>query len=110
MQLAPEYQVNIQGLHPIMRRPLKAAEKIWKAHGRPEGVTITAGLNGVHSAGSWHYCGCAVDLRNNYFNAVEKRQVFEELKAALPEYDVIGHSTHIHIEPSDSLAEKWRLI
>ena len=110
MQLAPEYNVVIQGLHPCMRLPLKKAEAIWKAHGRPEGVTITCGLNGIHSASSWHYCGCAVDLRTNYFNATERQTVYNELKKALPGYDVVWHTSHIHVEPGDDLARKWGVL
>ena len=101
---------DIKGLHILMRRVLREAEKIWKENGRPEGITITAGLDGAHSAGSWHYYGLAVDLRNHYFDETTKQKVYLALKATLPDYDVILHSTHIHVEPSDLLAEKWGLL
>lgn len=119
--------------HPVMRVPRKIVERIWKEHGRREGVTITAGENGEHSAGSWHYCGCAEDYRNNYldnrtyfdekggvmapydstcrvWDEEEKQQIHRELVEALPGYDVVLHSTHIHIEPGDRLARQWGIL
>lgn len=93
-----------------MRAALAAAEKIWVKHGREEGITITAGLDGVHSAGSWHYYGCAIDIRNHYFTDEEKQTTYLELKKALSEYDIIKHATHIHIEPGNPLARKWGLL
>lgn len=102
--------VSLQGLHPVMRKVLKKAESLWKESGQPEGITVTATMDGVHSAGSWHYCGCAVDLRTRYWSKETRKEVYNKLKAKLPEYDVVYHSTHIHVEPSDSLAKQWRLM
>lgn len=101
---------SIAGLHLLMRPVLKVAEQIWKDAGRPEGVLITAGLDGIHSAGSWHYYGLALDLRNNYFDEATKKEVAKKLKTALPSYDVVIHSTHIHVEPSNLLAERHGLL
>lgn len=90
----------IAGLDIKMRPVLIEAEKIWKRYGREEGITITSGLDGVHSAGSLHYYGRAIDLRTRYFSESEKSVVFQELKEVLDEtlYDVVSHSTHIHVE------------
>ena len=116
--------------HPVMKHAQKTADRIWKEHGRVEGVTITSGKNGVHGPGSWHYYGAAEDCRTNYhyrqcyhngsmedypiasgiWGDSERREVYEELKAALPEYDVIWHDSHIHIEPGDNLARTWGLL
>lgn len=116
--------------HPVMKKAMKVAERIWKAHDRAEGITVTAGKDGVHSAGSWHYYGAAGDLRTNYvdkmyweadnyhdyppeseiWSPAEKREVYDELKGALPGYDICWHDSHIHMEPGDSLAKKWGLL
>lgn len=109
MELANK-SVDIRGLHPIMRKAMKAADRLWKEEGRPNGITVTAGLNGVHSAGSWHYSGCAVDIRNNYWPEDKKIRVHAELKRRLLGYDVVLHSTHIHMEPGDELAKQWGLM
>ena len=105
-----DQNVNIEGLHPVMRKALKRAERLWKEEGREEGITITCGLNGVHSAGSWHYCGAAVDLRTRYWDEAKQVRVHAELKRRLPDYDVVFHGSHIHLEPSDKLAEAWGLM
>jgi len=100
----------LAGLHILMRKALGACEAIWKANGRPEGVTITCGINGVHSAASWHYYGLAIDCRTNYFQDSVKSKVVAQLKKELPDYDIVVHSTHIHIEPSNQLAAKHGLM
>lgn len=101
---------DIKGLHVLMRPVLSAAESIWITHGREEGVTITAGLDGIHSAGSWHYYGLAVDLRTHYFDKLVEQDVYDDLKTALPGYDVVKHNTHIHVEVGNTLAAKWGLL
>ena len=102
--------VNIRGLNPVMRKAMKVAERLWIANGREEGITITAGLNGVHSAGSWHYSGCAVDIRNRFWNEDKRIAVHAELKRLLPRYDIVLHSTHVHMEPGDNLARELGLM
>lgn len=109
MKLADE-TVNIQGLHPVMRLPMSVAEDIWISAGRSEGITITAAMDGIHSAPSWHYCGAAIDIRNHYFNSAVKKQTHAELKSKLTGYDVILHDTHVHIEPGNELAKQWGLL
>ena len=61
--------VVLAGLDPCMRPAMVNAERIWKRFGRSEGVTITSGLDGCHSAGSLHYYGLALDFRTHYFTA-----------------------------------------
>jgi len=90
---------TIAGLHIKMRPALIAAEKVWKRLGRNEGVTITSGLDGTHSAGSLHYYGYAVDLRTFYFDAEECNRAVAQLKVELGAgYDVVLENTHIHVE------------
>jgi hypothetical protein len=89
--------VILAGLKIEMRPVLKKAEKIWKDNG--EELVITAGLDGLHSAGSLHYYGYALDFRTRYFDASVIPGVAALLKKELGvEYDVIIHKTHIHVE------------
>ena len=89
--------VILNGLSIKMRPVLIEADKIWKAAG--EELVITGGLDGTHSAGSLHYYGLAVDLRTRYFTSEVAAQVFKDLQSTIPfDYDVILHSSHIHVE------------
>lgn len=116
--------------HPVMKKAQTIADALWKDYGREEGITITSGKNGVHGPGSWHYYGAAVDLRIWYKNREHyenesmvdyptgsqvwddgiARDVYNDLKASLGEYDVIWHNSHIHVEPGNPLARKWGLL
>lgn len=80
-----------------MRDVFKNAERIWLSYGQE--CVVTAGLDGKHSAGSYHYFGRAVDLRTRYFSTAEKQLVVDELRASLPnDYFVLLESTHIHVQ------------
>ena len=95
--------VVLFGLDPRMRWALIEAERLWKKYGIEEGVTVTSGLEGEHSAGSLHYYGLALDFRTRYFTPLEKDDLAMELINCLSgSYDVIVHKTHIHVE--------WRMI
>lgn len=63
---------------------------------------MTHGTDGQHSAGSKHYTGDATDWRTRDLSWAVKKQLAEKLNDELNEgghvYDVIVHSTHIHIE------------
>lgn len=98
--------ISLAGLQPIMRPVLREAERIWKEYGRAEGVTVTCCREGTHSAVSWHYYGYALDLRTRYFSEAESSDVYEDMKTALPNYDIIKHDTHIHAEIGNQLAVK----
>jgi hypothetical protein len=92
--------VNIWGLQVEMQPVLKFAEKIWNDHGHE--LVITSGRDGIHSAGSLHYYGYAVDIRASSgwnYDPFEIEQMVEALKGALgPDYDVIIESSHVHVE------------
>ena len=88
---------SLAGLDLRMRPALKGMEKVWKLAGQE--LVITCGLDGTHSAGSMHYYGLAVDGRTRYFSETEKKHVFTAIKKELgSSFDVIAHSTHMHIE------------
>lgn len=91
--------VNIWGLELEMQPVLKEAARLWESLGQT--LVITCARDGMHSPGSWHYYGYAVDLRTFYFEdngkyaAIRLKQI---LVAYSPYYDVILESTHIHVE------------
>lgn len=96
--------VLVDNLDPAMRHVFKAADRIWHAYGQE--LVITAGREVVddtgkfiHSPGSLHAFGRAVDLRTNYFDEYDKSAVARELATALgTDFDVVIESTHIHCE------------
>ena len=97
MEIKPGAQ--LAGLDIDMRPVLIAADRIWRQHGRPEGVTVTSGLDGRHSAGSWHYYGRALDLRTRYWDLDTRRRVADLLRDALPPAYTVGlEPDHIHVE------------
>ena len=90
--------VKIEGLHIKMRPVLIACERIWKENGQE--LVVTSGLNGIHSAGSLHYYGRAVDLRTRYFDSRERiDRIAEMVRTELgQDYDVVVENSHIHAE------------
>lgn len=102
--------VSLAGLQPPMRLVMKHAEYIWSVLGRE--CVITAGTEAakdkigkdmlfelIHSASSFHPFGFALDLRTNYFDSDQKAVAAARLRKALgADYDVVVHSTHIHVE------------
>jgi hypothetical protein len=89
--------VHIPGLKIQMRLAMSIADKIWNNLGQE--LVITSALDGVHSAGSLHYYGFALDLRSRYFTPDQKKQAVLLLAKALgPDYEIIAHASHIHIE------------
>ena len=99
----------LTGLQPVMRLPMRVSEQIWIDLGREEGVTVTEGTGGTHSAGSWHYYGFAIDLRTKYKRHglggdLNDKKAYQLLKKALPQFDIVLHSTHIHVEIGNELA------
>ena len=98
--------VIMAGLHPVMRHPLREAERVWMGEGRAEGVTVTSALDGEHSAASWHYYGLALDFRTHYFNDSQIALVADELTRLLPAFDVVIKPDHIHVEIGNTLAKE----
>lgn len=92
--------VNVWGLQLEMQPVLREAAALWKQHGQT--LVITSARDGMHSAGSLHYYGYAVDLRTRYFSDAIKAKVVDLLRGRLAQhsdhYDVVPHSTHLHVE------------
>ena len=88
--------VNIWGLQKEMQPVLKAADIIWKQFGQE--LVVTSARDGMHSAGSLHYYGYAVDLRIWYLedrlNAIRTRL----LDILGKDYDIVIHESHLHVE------------
>jgi len=99
--------VNIWGLKVQMQPVLKNAEKIWESRGK--GLVITSARDGIHSAGSLHYYGYAVDLRASEawgYTPTEITVLVEELHSELgSDYQIIRHDSHIHVEYEK--AKEW---
>lgn len=88
---------SIQGLDIRMRPALIAADRIWRKLGQE--LVITSGLDGEHSAGSLHYYGLAVDMRNKYFIGDDKQVAADKLRNSLnDDFDIVTHASHIHVE------------
>ena len=86
---------------PVMRRLLITADRIWKKH--KQILVVTSGMEGTHSAGSYHYYGYAYDFRTRYFDEETKTKVAKELQEALDKYvpklyKVVKEPTHIHVQ------------
>ena len=102
--------VNIWGLDISMRPVLANAEKIWRKYGQE--LVVTSARDNIHSAGSVHYYGYALDFRTKYFdNEEDVWQIVHELSSALGDkYRVIyetdrpGHEhIHVHYRPAYSM-------
>lgn len=88
--------VILIGLQPVMRKVLIHAADIWEQLGQE--LVVTSGLEGVHSIGSMHYYGYALDLRSKYFDADQRDQAVNALQHRLGElYVVLNEPTHIHV-------------
>lgn len=88
---------DIRGLDIRMRPVLIVADELWKKFGQE--LVVTCGLDGVHSAGSLHYYGLALDLRIRYFELgtiIDLTKLLQERLGS--DFDVIQHRSHIHVE------------
>lgn len=90
--------VNIWGLDINMRIALVHADEVYRENGHE--LVITSARDGMHSAGSLHYYGLAIDTRTRFFTETEKLKVFEEIQGRLYPlgFDVVNESNHFHIE------------
>ena len=111
--IVKDNSVKLDGIQPIMRHAMRWADWIWKDLGQE--CVITAGTESVrddgsnelvHSAGSLHYSGLALDFRTRYFEdggdkaAYELEKALNDINRGLDSgrFEVIQHKTHIHVE------------
>ncbi len=103
--------ISITSLVPEMRKVLVFVDSVWKQYGQE--AIITAGTEAfdgndlIHSCGSLHPFGRALDFRTRYFKKSDSNEIdmFIVNKIAIKlreqlgnDYDVIVHKSHIHIE------------
>lgn len=86
--------VDISRLADPMRQALNKIEAVFQKYGLEPVITST--YEGTHSPSSFHYVNRAVDLRLP--SQALRNQVVSDLKAALPGFDVVLESNHIHVE------------
>lgn len=92
-----ENNASLIGIKYPMRKVFKEADKIYARHGQE--LVLTCGSNGEHSPASYHPFGYAVDLRTNFFGEDQAVVVANELREVLGMfYDVVLHTTHMHVE------------
>jgi hypothetical protein len=109
-----KHGVTLQGLKIQMKKVLDFAETIWLDFGHE--CVVTRGTEEpqdlasipredykfIGAPGSLHIFGYALDLRNHYFNELDKKRVVtilkEKLAEASPAYRVVEKETHIHVE------------
>lgn len=95
--------IRLLGVHHLALHAAYVADPIWMAAGAPETV-ITSGSEGVHSVGSSHYRGMAIDLRTNTLPGEKVKEAVAKLKQALgTDYYLLleGEGTsnfHLHCE------------
>lgn len=88
--------VEMHGINIVMRNALVEAASIWQDHGQV--LVVTSVTESVHSPGSYHYYGYALDFRVFYFSQKESLTVYHELRAALTSrYVVLHEGDHIHV-------------
>ena len=108
--IVKDSSVKLDGIQPIMRHAMKWADIVWRDLGQE--CVITAGTEAVkdgeliHSAGSLHPMGFALDFRTRYFAdggdeaAYALEKALNDVNRGLDSgcFEVIQHKTHIHVE------------
>ena len=95
--------VRLHGVNPLLLWATRPAEAIWAKAG-VDTLVVTSGIDGVHSKGSAHYRGDALDLRTNTLAPGTEAATCATLQAALgPDFWVLyeGAGTtnaHCHLE------------
>jgi hypothetical protein len=89
---------SLAGIQLPMQRVLREVEDFMDTVQNDVVITCTTG--GVHSVGSYHYYGYAIDFRTSHLEDLDERRAFQEyLIFSLPFwYDVVLHETHLHVE------------
>ena len=88
--------VDILGIKSETLMAIIIADSVWTKHCQE--LVLTSVTDSQHSKYSRHNTGFAFDCRTRYFNEDEKVDVLMELREALgSHFNVIVHSTHIHV-------------
>lgn len=84
--------------HPKLLYALRKLDLIFNTNG--EMFIITSLKDREHSPGSLHYVGMAVDVRIHHIkDGLKRQEIYQQIHDVLDErYDIIHHSTHMHIE------------
>ena len=95
--------VRLHGIRPEVVLGIHVAEGVWDAIGTHT-LVVTACIEGIHTNGSSHYNGCAVDLRTKTLAPGHAPQVVAGLKAALgTDFFILLENAgeaneHVHLE------------
>jgi len=89
--------VRVAGLRSEILLAVVAAERVCAEMGVD--CVVTACVDGVHKAGSLHYCGLAVDLRSRDFRPGDLDKAIARIRQCLgADYDVVLENEHVHVE------------
>ena len=93
--------VSVKGIHPTANLIITIVNSVYASHG--ENCTVTSVTDGVHSDGSLHYSGKAVDFRTRNlvggYRGQLAKEIAEEIREALgDDFDVVLEADHIHVE------------
>jgi hypothetical protein len=89
--------VRIAGLRPEILFAIATAERVCAEMGVD--CVVTACVDGVHKAGSLHYCGLAVDLRSHDSRPGDADKAIARIRQCLgADYDVVLENDHVHVE------------
>jgi RHS repeat-associated protein len=95
---ATEYGTTGEGLSDNIFFIEDTVDNIFNETAGRDGI-VTFGINGTHMDESLHYTGKGIDLRTRDLTETQKQKILRELRDRLgPEYDIVEHDTHIHLE------------
>lgn len=92
--------VRLRGLSPAMCIAHSVVSSAMLSNGVH--CIITSATDGLHSRGSWHHCGEALDYRTSHIAPELLRKLVSQIAKALgPHFDVVLEPTHLHVEHDD---------
>ena len=99
VQLKDE-SVDVESVAPgVLAEVVKAARPSYERRDNLQHFVVTSAHDGVHSEGSLHEDGLAIDLRVWGFSEAEARRTSAEIQQRLGRrWDVVYEGTHIHVE------------
>ena len=98
MKLTFKPGVSIRGIQPEMALSACLIASVFAEFNNAECV-ITSATDGKHGPHSHHYKGFALDFRTRHVPEGWHARLHKRLQDALgPEFQVVLHKTHIHVE------------